>query len=41
MEEQTIILVAVAILALIVLSPGPCTCVTEDDATGMEGVLSA
>ena len=40
MEDQTIILIAVAILALVVLSPGPCNCVTDDDAS-MVGVLSA
>ena len=39
MEDQTIILVAVAILALVVLSPGPCNCVTDDDTMG--GALSA
>ncbi len=41
MEDQTIILIAVAILALVVLSPGPCECVTNDDADGMQGALSA
>jgi hypothetical protein len=37
MEDQTIILIAVAILALIILSPGPCSCITEDET--MEGTL--
>ncbi len=42
MEDLTIILVAVALLAVIVMTPnGSCNCITDDDTTGTGGVLSA
>jgi hypothetical protein len=40
MEDQTIILVALAILAFVAMTPNACSCVTEDDDS-MQGFGSA
>jgi hypothetical protein len=40
MEDTTIIIIAVALLALVVVSPGPCICDLENQPD-LQGELSA